>query len=157
VSAAGGATGVYMGSTACSSGSTADGAPGFGVEVWSGAVQELPGTPVQLHVPSPVREQQVLTASVSGPPGLPVILLAGPEFGALSLAAVSGPLLTGIPQLVLPLGPLPASGTLTLQAAVPELGAGLQFASWTLQVVTIENGQHIAGPATSVLLLDSSI
>ncbi|HEX5011279.1 MAG TPA: hypothetical protein VFY71_12850 [Planctomycetota bacterium] len=157
VTAAGGAAGVYVGSTDCSSGSTADGAPGFGVQVSSGAVQELSGTPIQLHVASPVREQQVLTASVSGPAGLPVILLASPTFGKLSLVAVSGPLLTGIPQLVLPLGPLPASGTLSLQAAVPELGAGLQFASWTLQVISIEGGQRIAGPATSLLLLDSGL
>ncbi len=99
-------------------------ATGQAVHALSGAAQSLDGTAVTLSVPSPVSEQPLLTVTLSEPPGAPVMLIASPRSGMLTIGAVSGPLLTGVQAL-----------------------------SWTLQVITVEGGQRIAGPATSLLLL----
>jgi hypothetical protein len=149
-----GAPGPAPGSCLFGGGDGVDGQP---VATLAGGTQVQPGTAVTLDAPSPLREGETLAVSVSGPAGLPLILLAGAGSGVLSIGAVSGPLLTGVPQLILPVGAVPAGGTLTLQATVPELGPGVQALSWTLQVVTVQAGQRIAGPATSLLLLDGSI
>ncbi len=157
VTTSGGTAATGPAQSTCFLGIGGDGVPGQAVHVLSGTAQSLDGTAVTLSVPSPLREQELLTVTLSGPPGTPAILIASPDSGVLTIGAVSGPLLTGVPLLVVPLGALPPSGSLTLKARVPELGAAVQAFSWTLQAITIEGGQRIAGPATSLLLLDAAL
>ena len=134
-----------------------DGVPGEAYQVVDGALDALPGDALGLHAPSPVREAETLSVTLSGPPGTEVLLLAGLDSAQLSIGAVHGPLLTGVPTLILPLGALPAGGTLELHATVPELGAGVQAVSWTLQPISREGGEYFAGPGSTLLLLDGGI
>jgi hypothetical protein len=101
------------------------GAPGIPLS-GSGAIQ-LPGTARKSQLPGVLREQQSLSATFLGLPGDRVWLLGAPSarfymdlnYHGVFLAKVS-PFLT-----LIPLGTIPASGTLQVQRNIGELGAGI--------------------------------
>jgi hypothetical protein len=104
-----------------------------------------------------VREGEILTLAMTGEPGdLAFIdLSAGPGF--LLLPGLHGVLLLGLPFTTVFAGTVPASGSLTLKAAIQELGAGIEGVPLFLQAgyFSFAHGIFQAGQS-AVTLLDAA-
>ncbi|MEM7204689.1 MAG: hypothetical protein AAF628_30810 [Planctomycetota bacterium] len=115
----------------------ANGSSGSPTLVLEGQIVALAGTPPKLEANTPVRDDEVLTFTTTGTPGQSTWLLLGaaPSPAALPL----GPLLIDAVGLqVVPLGPVPASGVLVRNVALPTLPAGVQVATAFAQGVTVD-------------------
>jgi hypothetical protein len=104
----------------------------------TGVVDPVPGTRRALHAPGVVREGDSLSLLVDGVPGERVVLFLGPP-----RSQGYAPQYFGVPHLGsvlrrLPLGTIPASGTLAASLPVPELGAGVESAPTTFQALAID-------------------
>ena len=117
----------------------------------------LTGTAHALASVSPVREGEPVSVTVQGAPGdlawLALSLSPGwtPVFGGQHVLTL------GSPFQLFALGPLGASGQLTLSSAVPSLGA-LESLDLVLQELSVGagGGAKAAGPTTVITLLDTA-
>jgi hypothetical protein len=124
--------------------------------VQTGTLDELLGAATDLVTMSPVRETQLALVTVTGTPGSAAALLLSLDSTAKPIPHLSGALGVGGSPLVLAIGTLPASGSLTLQGTVPELGVEglamfLQPAAFAAGV-----GHVVLGRPASLVFLDSS-
>lgn len=139
----------------CVFGGGGDGVDGAALALQDGTSEVAGPAPVGLEAGSPVREGQSLQLTLQGAPGTPVLLLAAPASGHVSIGAVDGPLLTAFPALLVALGGLPGSGSLVLGSTVPDLGPGVESLVVTVQAVSGTPGALLAGGASTVVLLDA--
>jgi len=102
-----------------------------------------------------VREGETFTLSVSGAPGDLASLVASLAPGKVPLKSLGGVLTLELPLLLapLPIGAIPASGTLEIPVTLPELGPGAEAVPLFLQGVVAEAVEtRLASPLTLVLL-----
>jgi hypothetical protein len=135
------------------------GNPGLPTEVLGGfADLDLAAAVFRFEAAPVAREGGAIDFTLTGTPGEPVILMFGFAPQPIWLAVIKAPLLPEVATFVaIPLGNLPASGTLSLPAVVPELGPGIQFVRWFAQVLapsTIEG--PLGGYGQAQTLLDSA-
>ena len=128
----------------CMFGQGQDGVDGQPVDVLSGGALELPGTAAGLQVASPVREGESVQMVVDGPPGAFATLLLSSAPGLAPVGKVVGPITVALPTLLIPLGAIPAGGSLAVHAHLPNLPASLLSIEAFLQAV-------IAGPSPAPL------
>ncbi len=109
-------------------GGCSDGQDGEGLVVGAGSsATMLAGTARSLSVSSPVREDESLSATLTGKPGDRVWLryATRPGTGAAS-PFLDGELVLGAPSAGVFLGTIPASGSLVVVAAAPDLATGVE-------------------------------
>lgn len=135
----------------------ANGAPFVG----SPAPTILPGTARHFQMTSPVREQQLATATAKGIPGEGVAMV-------VSLASSPGAYFAGFTGAILVdvagadaihLGIIPPLGTLAVSFTAPDLPPTVMGANVYLQAVHFNPAtmQLTVGPASALLVLDSSL
>ena len=155
-SIAGGAAGVDIG------GCPQVGVPGLDVAVVNGTLTTLNETLPTFSASSPVREGQISHLTFSGPPGTTALLVvalgADPVFAPIPHR---GTLLPGLspPPLILGVGPLPAGGTLLIDATAPAglLSPPVDFLELHFQAVFPgASGPRVLSSPTSLTVLDSS-
>lgn len=141
----------------------AAGKSAFGVPGEPGEPQMLAG-PTLLYAGSshallttkvPIREGEAFTLSLTGAPGDVASLVASLAPGKVPQKSLGGVLTLGLPLLLgpLPLGAIPASGTLEIPVVLPELGPGLEAVPLFLQGLVAESElTRLASPLTLVLL-----
>lgn len=118
---------------------------------------QLGGLSVDLDAPSPVREQESWTMTVSGAPGDSAWVLLGFTPAWLPLSPTKGVLTLSAPLVFLPLGTLDASGMATLATVIPELG--FDAVPLQLQAAAVPaggGGAFVLGERSLVTLLDSA-
>ena len=133
------------------------GHPGVTVAIEGGAAfEDLPGLARSFSASAPVREGGAVAVSVQGVPGDLVLVGISPAAAALQLPALFGTLLVSAPpQLVVPLGVLPASGALALSFPVGQIASeSLALASQAVFVTPA--GPAFLGCASEVVILDAS-
>jgi hypothetical protein len=138
----------------CSSGAT-----GPSSVIAAGAtLNTLPGHSSVYTVEAVVREGDPMTLSIKGSPGEFVWLVVG--FGdlpmMLPMPGFQGVFMAGLPWLPIPLGTVPAGGTLNLPSSTPELPAGLDFVGLTTQVILGTSGSWVLGSPRMTWVLDSA-
>ena len=135
-----------------------DGADGHDILLLAGGSStELHSTVRSLQASSPQREGQTVTLTVKGEPGDLVAAWIAPAAEWQLLAAHFGVLLidrSGA-SAALPLGVLPASGTLQAGFEVPELPPGIDDVTLFVQGLFASQGQARLGSASVVVLLDA--
>lgn len=94
----------------------------------------LPGRALLLDVASSKVEGDSVQARITGEPGTAMLLLAGNAATPAVLPGIAGELLVGPPLFAVPLGALPASGTLDVAGTLGPLPAGVDAASIALQI-----------------------
>ena len=126
--------------------------------VGSGAVQ-LPGRARKSKLNGVVREQQLLGTTFQGLPGDQVWLLGAPTARFYLSLAYNGVFLAKLSPFLtfVPLGTIPASGTLTVQRGVGELGAGINDRLTHTQALFVDaGGVPWLADAQPLVVLDSS-
>lgn len=117
------------------------------------AVTSLTGHPLLVDVAAIQVEGGSVHARITGEPGTRTVLLAGPAAIPASLPGVAGELLVAAPMLVVPLGSMPANGTLAVDGMLRSMPAGVEAASFTLQTAGIATtGAAWSNPRLLVVL-----
>jgi hypothetical protein len=153
---AGGAGGAPLTGSGCTPGDA-----GFDALLLSGSTRTaLAGTAKGYEVSSPVREDELVTATFRGQPGDRVWLQHSPRPAPGSAAAWrDGELLLATPLQTIPIGTIPASGTLVLQVAAPPLGSGAEGAVYFSQALVKDalTGRFVASAPSALVVLDDSL
>ena len=120
----------------------------------SGGAAFFPGSARTGSVQSPVLSGTPATLTFDGLGGDLVFLVASPILGG-AVPILSGPIAlhVGVPFLLLPLGTVPASGSLTVPLSAPSLPPGVESAHWFLQSAGLAGGMTFdAGPSILTVL-----
>jgi hypothetical protein len=128
-------------------------ADGLPLDLAGGAATTVPGASAWLEIDGPQREGELVSVSIHATPGSRVWLrhAAAPAAGGSS-PNVDGKLLLAAPVTTLPVGIVPASGVLLVQAPAPAL-AGDEVRLFWLQALVRGVGRfHASAPATLVVL-----
>jgi len=136
--------------------------PGADVVVSNGTLTTLNETLPAFSASSPAREGQSSLITLTGPPGatalLVVALQADPLFAPLPHRGTLLPALSPVP-LIVGLGTLPPSGTLSFNAAIPPnlISPPVEFLELHGQAVLPgASGARVLSSPTSLTILDSS-
>jgi hypothetical protein len=135
-------------------GTSEPGLPGLPTVIGSGSVETLAGTPRSLSISSPVVEGGSVSLRLGGEPGEFVLVLLGLQPTLLPLPLRLGALQVSPPWTIFSIAALPASGKLTLQAPIAELGGALETAQLFVQGLYCSGG-CVLGPASALSLFDS--
>ncbi len=139
------------GGPSCPGGGTA---PGF---VGSGTVTELTGPSLAMRVSSPVRELGSLDVTLTGPAGNSAFLAFGLDTADAFLPVHKGALLVALAGPLVSLGPLSASGMVTLSLPAPLLPAGFDSMVFFGQSAFVDpSALAVIGEPASVLVLDQA-
>lgn len=153
----GGAAGAPGAHPACAL-VTADPGPAIahGYSTFTGFHTALDGRPGRALAPRTLREGQTKPLGVEGQIGDTAFLFVGATQTAAYAYAISGALVVD-PLLLLPIGVIGPSGSVTIQATLPNLGAGIDGFPLFTQAFTAEAGTGYirAGSPAVTLLLDS--
>lgn len=127
-----------------------------GYAPFSGFHIALPGSPGRALAPRTLREGETKSLGVEGPVGDSAFLFLGVQMTAVYANAISGALVVD-PLLLLPVGTIGPSGTVTIPATLPNLGAGIDGFPLLLQAFTAETGTGYvrAGAPSVTMLLDA--
>lgn len=127
-----------------------------GYSSFSGFHTDLPGSPGRALAPRTLREGETKSIGVEGPVGDAAFLFVGIQMTAVYANAISGALVVD-PLLLLPVGTIGPSGTVTIPATLPNLGSGIDGFPLLLQAFTAEAGTGYirAGAPSVTMLLDS--
>ena len=116
---------------------------------------DLTGSAHRLSAPVPVHEAAPATLTFTGQPGDHVALLLSRTVGATFVPAQSGVVLVAPPYRTLQLGTVPASGALTVQLPMPDLGAGIDAIRLFAQSsFTDAGGSSVLGSPATLVVLD---
>lgn len=128
------------------------GVPGVPVVQLGGSLLPVPGKARSLTVESPLLGGQGGSIEVGGLPGDSAFLLVSLLPIQTLVPAYSGNLLVGGASFLVPLGTIPASGSLSASFSAPSLGAGTQFAGAYVQVVTQGIDVRLGEGSTALIL-----
>lgn len=141
----------------------ANGLQGFGspgVQQWieAGSVTSLGAPWRSMSASSPAREGDLSAVAITATPGDQAFLWASLNPSHLPLIGKQGVFLLGLPALLtqLPLGAVPAAGSLSTPLLIPELGPGIEGISVHLQLVVIGDSTALIGPLSTLTLIDSA-
>ncbi len=129
-----GAGGLGGSNANCGSGPGGGGGPGAAGPASTNPLNSIAGTPLQLVAPTRVRAAQPLPITVTGNPGDVVLLGRSFQTRWLPAYAMKGVLLTGPSGRRVPLGVIPATGTVSLSVPTGLLPVGVLVQQWYLQV-----------------------
>jgi hypothetical protein len=133
-------------------GAVGTGRDGMPIDQQAGFLETITTAPRTLSVPSPVREGEAVTFSVTGHASDVAFLLAALAPRGGWVPALQGPVLVAAPLTggLLPLGTVPPTGPLTVAHLLPDFGPGFEFLDVHVQLLiesddgtTLENGSTI--------------
>jgi hypothetical protein len=151
VGGAGGSPGLSPG------GECVPGADGDPTSVLAGSLTELAVPARTLDVPPLLREGELATIAASGEPFELLAVYAALDVGSFPLPSVYGSLFLAPPGYLLGAALLDASGTLALQATVPDLGVGAEALRLWMQVVSLPtSGGFVLGEPALLVVLDAA-
>jgi hypothetical protein len=134
-----------------------DGLEGRPTNVLDGDLIIWPQAVGRFSVTSPEREGETIDLLASGLPGDAVWVLASLLPVQLVKPAYEGSLLVGPPLLVqVPIGAIPATGSLQLGVPAPSLPAALDSLNLFMQAVVNREGAWLFGPASTLTLVDAA-
>ncbi|MEM7202405.1 MAG: hypothetical protein AAF628_19190 [Planctomycetota bacterium] len=124
-----------------------------------GSVRETPADAVDFSTVSPIREGGDTQLTFSGRQGTQVFVIFAdtmldaplflPQFGSSLLVA---------PAAIVPQGPIPSSGTLTVNLTAPALPPGIDASTAYVQTVTVSpSGELVLGPLSTLTILDARL
>lgn len=127
--------------------------PGAATNVVGGTLNVLPGASASFGVEGPLYEGQAGSLEFTGPPAARAFVLVGDQASLAFSPSLGGALLPAGALRVISLGPLDASGQLSVPFVVPELGAeALSFVVQGAIRVPVTGQLTLADPAQLVLL-----
>ena len=135
------------------------GAPGESIDVNAGSAVALAGSAHSFSSSSPAREGDSTQLSFGGEPGEIVLVAVSASQAHLALDAFAGNLVLGGPQVLLTMGVVPSTGSLT--ASVPVGAAPSPFVlarNLHLQSIHVDTALSVwLGHASALTLLDESL
>lgn len=131
-----------------------DGAQGSAVQELGGVVDFVDEAPRSISTPGPVQPGETFDVVVSGESGDQVFAVAAASTFPLELPGVAGPLQPASPWVIVPVGPLPASGVATLSVTLGASAAGAGATVLALQTlhVTPSLAAYLGAPATLAII-----
>ena len=131
------------------------GASGVPMQTESGQLQSLAGPPRHFACASPVRERSLVVLDFAGEPGDVAFVLTSADPAHLPM--VAGVLLVAHPVVIVALGTVSASGTVSATLPVGALPAGVDELEVFLQAGLIDAlGQRRLAPASALVVLGSA-
>jgi len=131
---------------------------GRAVRQGGGSVQAVDGIAHRTIIDSPVREGGLIHVDLTGNAGELALLLYSRSHTPIPLLAYSGTLLTGLPVFVLTVGTIPASGSLSLDVPLGDLGPGIEALGFFTQGAFIDPlGSASLGAGSAATLLDAGV
>jgi hypothetical protein len=129
---------------------------GLPLEVDAGTALFLPGESAGLVISSPVREGELITATVTAPAFSLAVLAWGFAPEDLFVAPLHGVLLVGSPMVLMVLGTLPFAGTLSTAAPAMDLGVGVEGLVLYAQVAGCAGFDCWLGAPSAAVVLDAA-
>lgn len=131
-------------------------ASGEDLEVVSGQATALPGTRRELEVNAPVASGETIRVTVHGLEGEFAFALLDPAIGQTHAPDWLGVLVTSPTPRAFALGPIPASGSITVESVAGPLPTGLESLHVTVQGALVSLSGLQLGHASMLILLDEA-